>query len=197
MELLEAKNEENTVKRIEKTIDAVEDTFKNLTEVLEKARKDLREISDERKKLEREKKELEKEKAKQEQKIGVMSSEQKRLLEEYEKVKIELGKLSKIAHDREDSELSFDRIQALLSIYMILLEEIWQGQPHFRILYTLHGDKEKMTREELKMTTGIEGAMVLRAIQELAKVELVEYDIETQEVKLLKRLFPKKVINEE
>lgn len=51
-----------------------------------------------------------------------------------------------------------------------------------------------MTREQLKNTTGISGAMVLRAIHELVKIDLVEYDEERSLVKLKKRLFEKKAL---
>ena len=47
------------------------------------------------------------------------------------------------------------------------------------------------TREEIKNTTGIQGAMVLRAVQELDKVDLIEYNMDTSTAKLKKRLFPK------
>ncbi len=53
-----------------------------------------------------------------------------------------------------------------------------------------------MTREELKNTTGIGGAYVLHSVQELAKVGLLEYDMDTGTAKLKKRLFPKKAIEE-
>ena len=120
-----------------------------------------------------------------------MTEEQMRLLEEYAKVKEELGKFAKITAEMEEQDLSFERIQALLSIYSVLLEKIFQGQPHFRVLNVLHGSKEEMTREEIKNTTGIQGAMVLRALQELDKVDLVEYNMDTSTAKLKKRLFPK------
>ncbi len=60
----------------------------------------------------------------------------------------------------------------------------------------LHGQKSAMSRDEIKNTTGIGGAHVLRAVQELAKVDLVEYDMDTHIVKLKKRLFPKKALEE-
>ncbi len=63
-------------------------------------------------------------------------------------------------------------------------------------LLSLHGDKETMSRDEIKNTTGIGGAFVLRSVQELAKVDLVDYDMDTQVVKLKKRLFPKKALEE-
>ena len=144
--------------------------------------------------LEKEKQKLEKEKAEKEQKIGELTTEQLRLLDEYKNLKIELKKFMKIAQDQEESEFNFERIKALLSITMLLIQEIWQGQPHYRILLTLHGEREEMSREQLKNTTGISGAMVLRAIHELVKIDLVEYDEEQSKVKLKKRLFEKKAL---
>ncbi|MGB5910288.1 MAG: hypothetical protein WBH31_03730 [Promethearchaeia archaeon] len=146
--------------------------------------------------LELEKQKLEVEKAEKEQKIGELTSEQLRLLDEYKKVKVELKKFAKAAAEAEEAEFNFEKIQALLSIFRVLVEKIWQGHPHYRVLSLLHGEKEIMTREELKNTTGIGGAFILRAVQELAKVELVDYDIDTGSVKLINRLYPKKALDE-
>jgi len=149
-----------------------------------------------KKKLEEETKKLELEKQERDQKIGSMTEEQMKLLDEYQKVKVELSKFMKVAEEAENAEYNFERVRALLSIYSVLVSEIWQGQPHYRILLTLHGDKEAMTRDELKTTLGIGGAFVLHSVQELAKVGLVEYDMETHSVKLKERLFPKKALEE-
>jgi len=146
--------------------------------------------------LEEEAKKLELEKQERDQKIGVLTEEQMKLLDEYKKVKVELQKFMKAAEEAEEAEYNFERVRALLSIYSVLVSEIWQGQPHYRILLILHGDKEVMTRDEIKNTTGISGAYVLHSVQELAKVGLVEYDMETQTVKLKERLFPKKALEE-
>jgi len=53
-----------------------------------------------------------------------------------------------------------------------------------------------MTRDELKNTTGIGGAYILRAVQELANVELVDHDIDTSQVTLRQRLYSKKSLDE-
>jgi len=119
-----------------------------------------------------------------------------KLLDEYQKVKVELQKFMTSAAEAENAEFNFERVRALLSIYSVLVSEIWQGQPHYRILKILHGEKESMSREEIKNTTGIGGAFVLRSVQELAKVDLVEYDMDTGITKLKKRLFPKKALEE-
>ena len=149
-----------------------------------------------KKNLEEATKKLELEKQERDQKIGSLTEEQVKLLDEYQKVKVELQKFMTSAAEAENAEFNFERVRALLSIYSVLVSEIWQGQPHYRILKILHGEKESMSREEIKNTTGIGGAFVLRSVQELAKVDLVEYDMDTGVTKLKKRLFPKKALEE-
>jgi chromosome segregation ATPase len=149
-----------------------------------------------KKKLEEETKKLELEKKERDQKIGSLTEEQMKLLDEYQKVKVELEKFMKAAEEAEEAEYNFERVRALLSIYSVLVSEIWAGQAHYRILYTLHGERDEMTRDQLKNTLGIGGAFVLHSVQELAKVGLVDYDMDTGMVKLKKRLFPKKALEE-
>ncbi len=201
-------SEKNTLKIIDGTLKSVEDNFKQFINVLETAKNELINFEDatklletekvalerEKAELELEKQKLETEKAEKEQKIGELTGEQLRLLDEYKNLKIELKKFMKIAQDQEESEYNFERIKALLSITMLLIQEIWQGQPHYSILSLLHGDKEVMSREEIKNATGISGAMVLRAVHELANIDVLEYDEENARVKLKRRLFPKKAL---
>ena len=213
----------NAIEIIENSLRSVEDNFKQFIEVLETAKtelitleKDREQLSQDKKTLETEKVQLEQEKAKLEkdkqvleqetqklelekqerdQRIGTMTEEQKRLLKEYEKVKVELAKFAKLAEEAESQELDFERITALLSIFRVLVERIWQGQPHYRILMTLHGEKETLTRDELKNTTGIGGAYILRAVQELANVDLVDHDIDSGTVTLRQRLYSKEAMD--
>ncbi len=212
----------NASEIIENSLRSVEDNFKQFIEVLETAKtelitleKDKEQLSRDKNTLEAEKVQLEQEKAKLEkdkqileqetqklelekqerdQRIGTMTEEQKRLLKEYEKVKVELAKFAKLAEEAESHEFDIERITALLSIFRVLVEKIWQGQPHYQVLKVLHGEREVMTRDEIKNTTGIGGAYILRAIQELANVDLVEHDIDTGSVSLKKRLYSKKAM---
>ena len=212
----------NASEIIENSLRSVEDNFKQFIEVLETAKtelitleKDKEQLSRDKNTLEAEKVQLEQEKAKLEkdkqileqetqklelekqerdQRIGTMTEEQKRLLKEYEKVKVELAKFAKLAEEAESHEFDIERITALLSIFRVLVEKIWQGQPHYQVLKVLHGEREVMTRDEIKNTTGIGGAYILRAIQELANVDLVEHDIDTGSVSLKQRLYSKKAM---
>ena len=144
--------------------------------------------------LESEKKKLEQEKQERDQKIGSLTEEQKRLLKEYASLKVELKKFAKLAEEAESQDLDVERITALLSIFRVLVEKIWQGQPHYKVLKVLHGERKVMTREELKNTTGIGGAYILRAVQELANVDLIEHNIDTGTVTLKQRLYSKEAL---
>jgi chromosome segregation ATPase len=161
-----------------------------------KLERETQKLEVDKKNLEGATKKLELEKQERDKKIGSLTEEQVKLLDEYQKVKVELQKFMTSAAEAENAEFNFERVRALLSIYSVLVSEIWQGQPHYRILKILHGEKESMSREEIKNTTGIGGAFVLRSVQELAKVDLVEYDMDTGITKLKKRLFPKKALEE-
>ena len=129
-----------------------------LEEEKEKLETEKQQLEIDKKKLEEETKKLEIEKNERDQKIGSLTEEQVKLLDEYQKVKVELEKFMLAASEAEEAEYNFEKVRALLSIYTVLVSEIWQGQPHYRILMTLHGEKEEMTRDQIKTTTGIGGA---------------------------------------
>lgn len=148
-------------------------------------------LESEKLQLELNTKKLEREKRERDAKIGELTGNQKKLLDEYDILKKDLRKFQELAADAEDQEFNFEEIQNLLRIYMVLLEEIWQGKPHYKILYLLHGDKEELNKDDIKGATGIAGAMVLRAIHELAGSNLIIYNEDTGMVKLTKRMFPK------
>jgi len=180
---------ESDKSKLEKAINELKNDEKQLE--IEK-----NQLEQDKKKLEEEKIQLEKDKKERDEKIGSMTEEQMRLLAEYDSLKVELNKLAKFAEESQEAEFNFERIKALLSIYAVLIEKIWQGQSHYRILAVLHGEREEMTREQIKNSTGIAGAWVIRAVNELANVDLLEYDEETSLVKLKQRLFPKKALEE-
>jgi chromosome segregation ATPase len=205
--LLKAKNEliilekdknslSNEKIQLEKEKEQLEKEKINLEKDKEQLEKEKDLLEKDKEKLEQDKTTLEKEKQERDEKIGALTEEQKQLLDEYESLKIELNKLAKIAEESQGAEFDFERIKALLMIYTVLIEKIWQGQPHYRILLVLHGEKEQMTRDELKNTTGIAGAFVIRAVNELANVGLLDYDQDTGMVKLKNRLFEKEALKE-
>jgi len=198
-ELIVLEKDKEELSREKELLEGEKDQLEGATKMLEGDKKQLElektNLESEKKKLEEATNQLEKEKQERDQKIGSLSEEQHRLLKEYASLKVELKKLAKVAEESQDADLNFERIKALLSIFRVLVEKIWQGQPHYKVLKVLHGERKVMTREELKNTTGIGGAYILRAIQELANVDLVEHDIDTGRVTLKQRLYSKKALD--
>ncbi len=130
---------------------------------------------------------LEKDKAAADKTIEVMTGEQKRLLQEYATLQSDLKRMSSVAKDLGQKEFNFQQVQAVLSIYMVLLEQVWQSQPHFKVLYLLHGQRPEMSRQDLAKASGISAAMILRALFELRNANLVLYDEDTGMAKLVRR----------
>jgi hypothetical protein len=157
--------------------------FKGMDSILKTAKKTLMA-------LENEKNELEKQQEISQQEISGLNEEQTKLLDEYATLKEELEKISKIA--TTDGDVKISDMKATLSILNTLVTEIWQSQPHFKVLLLLHGDKEVMNINDLKNASGIGGAMILRACHELANANLIIFDIDERKAKLVQRLYPKK-----
>ena len=199
-ELLVLEKDKEQLSGVKELLESEKLQLEQATKMLEAEKSQLEldktNLESEKKKLEEETQKLEQEKQDRDQKIGSLTGEQERLLKEYASLKVELKKLAKVAEESQESEFDFGRMKALLSITQLLISEIWQGQPHYRILLILHGEKEEMSREQIKNTTGISGAMVLRAVHELVKIDVLEYDEDTAMVKLKRRLFAGKALQE-
>ena len=190
-ELVVLEKDREQLSRDKELLEGEKQQLEQATKMLEA---DKSQLELEKANLENEKKKLEHEKQERDQKIGSLTEEQKRLLKEYASLKVELKKFAKLAEEAESQDLDVERITALLSIFRVLVEKIWQGQPHYKVLKVLHGERKVMTREELKNTTGIGGAYILRAVQELANVDLIEHNIDTGTVTLKQRLYSKEAM---
>ncbi|MHA1611918.1 MAG: hypothetical protein ACTSVZ_00535 [Promethearchaeota archaeon] len=162
----------------------------SIEDVIHSSKIDVLELQDQHKYLKKQKFILQKRAKMQEKEISGLTQEQETLLEEYKEVKLQLGKLTKLASG--DENVSIQDMRVTLSIYTTLFTEVYSSEAHFKILLLLHGDSEVLDIEKLKGALGIEGAIVLRACHELHKAKLIEFDFDTKECRLVKRLFPKK-----
>lgn len=187
--------------KFEKTqLENIKEQLEKDKENLEKDKNQLKKEKDDKEKqigkLSIEQQKIIEERDEKDEKLGLITVNQQELLKEYEILKEELKKFQNVAalenfDNLEETDYSFNEIHNLLKLYMTLIETIWQGSVHTKILNLLHGDREELDRNSIKKATGIAGAVVLRAIHELAKEKLIIYDENTGMVKLTKRLFPK------
>jgi len=80
-------------------------------------------------------------------------------------------------------------VRELLTIYVTLLEQVFAGMPHARVLWLLHGAKTTLTRDEITKTSGFQPAVILKSIFDLQNSKLVQYDTNSQDVKLIRKLY--------
>ena len=121
--------------------------------------------------------------------IDDLRKERDELRAEMDEINAKLERVSELyretSAEKEKLQEKVD-VSDLLAIYIILIENIFGGKPHARVLYTLHNTKTAITRKNIEASTGIMATAVMKAIHDLRNAELVSYDDETQEVKLIK-----------
>ncbi len=135
----------------------------------------------------------EKEKAIVEREISINQANiaQQQLENEYASLETEFKKMSELFSEISETskeEVSVD-IKQLLGIYIALLEKVFAGKPHAKILWLLHGDKKVMSRDELNKATGFSAAIVLHSLHELNRADLISYNEENEQANLTNRIY--------
>ena len=77
----------------------------------------------------------------------------------------------------------------VLRTYTALYRNVYATQPHVRALGLLHGPKGAWTKVELAKTLAVSEGTVEECIDDLLRAELITWDEEGQNVRLLTRLF--------
>ncbi len=118
-----------------------------------------------------------------------LQRERDELRREMDEINEQLGRVSELYREASAEKEALQEkvdVSDLLAIYITLIETVFYGKPHARILYTLHDVKTAITRKNIQSSTGIMPAAVLKSVHDLVAANLVAYDEDTQEVKLTK-----------
>ncbi len=108
--------------------------------------------------------------------------------DDYVKISRELSKMSKEFESMAKVKGEKIKLREILALSMTLLTEVFGAQPHSKILFLLHG-VEEMSRDSLTKASGISAAAIRHALADLNSAKLVEYDVEKETAKLLKRIY--------
>ncbi len=194
-ESLDSEAEElRTAKReVEEKAWAAEEQIAELTANLEKAEKardkakaDLETAKEEVSNLRAKAQEAEAGKSEAQE---ALQRERDELRREMDEINEQLGRVSELyreaSAEKEALEEKVD-VSDLLAIYITLIETVFYGKPHARILYTLHDVKSAITRKNIQSSTGIQPASVLKAVHDLVAADLVSYNEDSQEITLTK-----------
>ena len=121
--------------------------------------------------------------------VDAIVAERDELRKEMDEINDQLGRVSELyreASEEKDALREKVDVSDLLAVYITLIETIFYGKPHARILYTLHDVKTAIPRKNLESATGIMPAVVRKAVHDLANADLVKYDEDRDEVELAK-----------
>lgn len=119
-----------------------------------------------------------------------LKEERDALKTELDGIKTQLERMSKTYKELVAEKETTIPVQELLALYIALLEDVFYAQPHAKTLFLLHGRKKQMTRDEITKTAGHEATAIRKALGDLSRADLIEYDVETGNAKLKKRLYP-------
>ena len=194
----QSKELKSAKREAEKKAGTAEEQVKELTNDLEKAKaaedkvtNDLAAASEELTSLRTRADEAETSKG---QAVSELQAERDELRKEMDEINEQLGRVSELYREASAEKDALEEkvdVSDLLAIYITLIETVFYGKPHARILYTLHDVKTAIPRKNLVSSTGIQPAAVLKAVHDLANADLVSYDDETQEAKLTKDILRK------
>jgi seryl-tRNA synthetase len=109
--------------------------------------------------------------------------------EELSHIKKQLDKLSESFEQISSKKKEAGDVRKMLGILTTLLIDVFGGMAHARLLFIMHGAEREWSREELANASGINIINVRKALADLARADLVEYNVETDQSKLLKRVF--------
>ena len=101
----------------------------------------------------------------------------------------EMEKLSSVYEELKTSKDVEINLQEVMKLYVILTEQVLDGNAHIKILSLLHGKKETMTKSELSKALGLVPVATLKALFDLRNNGLVTYDENNDQAKLVRRLF--------
>lgn len=119
-----------------------------------------------------------------------LRSQNKALQGELDAIRGQLEKMSETYRELVSVDEGIEiPIQELLAIYLSLLEEVFGAQPHAKALFMLHGQKTEMSRIDIVKAAGHEAAAIRKALGDLARAGLIEYDVERDTARLVKRIY--------
>lgn len=123
------------------------------------------------------------------QKANGFADEKDSAVQKLKQMEEEMQQLSSVYEELKASKDVEINLQEVMKLYVILTEQVLDGNAHIKILSLLHGKKEIMSKSELSKALGLQPVATLKAIFDLRNNGLVTYDENNDQTKLVRRLF--------
>ncbi|MCK5343492.1 MAG: hypothetical protein KAR20_08810 [Candidatus Heimdallarchaeota archaeon] len=69
----------------------------------------------------------------------------------------------------------------------LIMEDVFSGRAHFKVLSIVHGEKEVWKRKELVKSTGISEIKLRSVLGDLVRANMILYNEEDATIRLIKR----------
>jgi len=172
---------------------AAEEKIKELTNDLEKAKKGQNTAESKLEQLQEElaalKTQLDEAESSKTGEIDKIRQERDEFKKELDEISEQLNRVSELYREASAEKEALQEkvdVSDLLAIYITLIETVFYGKPHARILYMLHDVKSAVTRKNMASSSGIMPAVVRKAVYDLANSDLVKVNEDSDEVTLTK-----------
>ena len=126
--------------------------------------------------------------------VDKLKSENSDLSTKYKTAKDKLDKIESQLQDTVDQLSTISKgaqkdvdAMKLLDIYLVLMGDVFNSAAHVKLLFIMHGQKDEYTLDELTKATGMGGIQVRQALFELRNSNIVTYNDDTTEAKLVTR----------
>ena len=179
---------EEEVNKLEKENIELKDTLRSKDAEISRLNENISSLTSENSKLKEELKTVEKRAFEADEYKRRLEEENKKLKGELDKISEQLEKISQMYKEVAGERERVEDIKELLTIYVTLLETVFAGMPHAKVLWLLHG-VPKMKRSEVTKAAGFEPAIILKSIHDLERAKLIEYNRESEEIHLVRRLY--------
>jgi predicted RNase H-like nuclease (RuvC/YqgF family) len=120
--------------------------------------------------------------------LSTLSSEKEEIKMERDFLAEELQRIGRLYQDLTGKQANQEDLRGILSIYITLMEEVFSGRAHFKVLSIIHGEKGIWKRKELAKSIGISEIKLRSVLGDLVRANMIVYDEENASIRLIKRL---------
>jgi chromosome segregation ATPase len=100
----------------------------------------------------------------------------------------ELQRIGDLYKEVTGKKAKEEDLRDILDIYITLMEEVFSGRTHFKVLSILHGEKSSWNREELAKSIGTAEVKLRTVLGELSRAKMIQYDEEAASIQLIQRV---------
>jgi predicted RNase H-like nuclease (RuvC/YqgF family) len=120
--------------------------------------------------------------------LSTISSEKEKVLTERDILAEELQRIGNLYKEMTGKQANQNELKDILSIYITLMEEVFSGRAHFKVISILHGEKDTWSRGEIVKSSGFAEIKLRSVLGDLVRAKMIVYDEEKDTIKLLKRI---------